>query len=157
MWSSQWKRKPQVQSRWTRPTTAIAKCNHSDTDKGRSSHLVWGPTRCRTIETGKQSYQTKFGYTLLHCIYVVTQFCHEWQSFWIIPKKRYCQQFFAIYKLSRHTNPSLGITVWHHEARQASWCQTDPRDEFFYLSLTSMIDSYNLRVSLGSISSEMTQ
>ena len=67
-------------------------------------------------------------------------------------------------------NPSRGITVCHHEAkirpegslsgitRQASWRQTViPRDGFFYLPLTPMIDSYNLDTPLSSSSDNIHQ
>ena len=39
-------------------------------------------------------------------------------------------------------NPSLAITVWHHEASLVM-PDSDPRDGFFYLPLTPMIDPYS--------------
>ena len=42
-------------------------------------------------------------------------------------------------------NPSLGITVWHHSASLVM-SDSNPRDRFFYLPLTPMIDSYNMRL-----------
>ena len=41
----------------------------------------------------------------------------------------------------REKNPSLGITVWHHEANLVM-PDCYPRGGFFYLSLTAMINSY---------------
>ena len=39
-------------------------------------------------------------------------------------------------------NPSLVITVWHHSASLVM-PNSDPRDRYFYPTLTLMIDSYN--------------
>ena len=48
---------------------------------------------------------------------------------------------------ARQKNPSLMITVWHH---LASLVLPDsvPRDRFFYLSLTPMIDPCSLHLKL---------
>ena len=43
----------------------------------------------------------------------------------------------------RQKNPYLRITVWHHSA-SLMMPDSNPRDRFFYLSLTPMIDSYNI-------------
>ena len=42
-------------------------------------------------------------------------------------------------------NPSLGITVCHHSA-SLMMPNGDPRDRFFYPTLTLMIDSYSLHI-----------
>ena len=42
-------------------------------------------------------------------------------------------------------NPSLGIKVWHHSASFVM-PDSDPRDGFFYLPHTPMIDPYNLPI-----------
>ena len=43
----------------------------------------------------------------------------------------------------KQKNPSLVITVWHHSASLVM-PDSEPRDGFFYLPLTPMIDPYNL-------------
>ena len=52
-------------------------------------------------------------------------------------------------------NPSLGITVCHHSASLVM-PNGDPRDGFFYPTLTLMIDSYNLRFYPGTEKSDLT-